>query len=69
MFLASFLAVLQSKAKYREAQQGAGEQIHRGAGRADLCQHQRHRRPQRQARQMCHPQRDGEADQADQGAG
>lgn len=61
--------VAQPEEEHGEAEQGAGEQIHRGAGRADLRQHQRHGRPQRQARQMCHSQGDGEADQADQGAG
>lgn len=48
---------------------GAGEQIHRGTGGADLRQPQRHRQLQRQTRQMCHPQRDGTPDPPDQRAG
>lgn len=58
----------QPKAEHGEEEPGAGKQVHRGTGRADIRKHQRHGRPQRQAGQMCHPQRDGEADQADQGA-
>lgn len=58
----------QSKEEHWEEEPGAGKQVHRRTGRADIRKHQRHGRPQREARQMCHPQRDGEADPPDQGA-
>lgn len=62
------LLVLQPQEEHGEEEPGAGEQVHRGAGRAHLRQHQRHGRSQRQTGQVCYPQRNGEADQADQGA-
>lgn len=58
----------QSKEEHWEEEPRAGKQVHRRTGRADIRKHQRHGRPQRQARQMCHPQRDSEADPPDQGA-
>lgn len=51
-----------------EAATGAGVPLHRGAGRAAVVQHGRHRQPQRQAWQVSHPQEHRGPNPADQTA-
>lgn len=65
--LATYLILLAPRQVW-QASKGTGEQVHRGAGWAHLCQPFPYRQLQREARQMCHPQGDCKADQTNQRA-